>query len=60
MDAFEEVLVSVAIPAREHTRVELAPSFVILFRVQLVGLLDIERRWTAALSLIKDESLVVR
>ena len=50
MDALQEMLVGVTIPAWKHARVQLAPSLVILVGVQLVRLLDVElpgRAWPA-------------
>ena len=37
-----EMPVRVAVPARQHAAVQSAPGTVILFRVKLVGLVDVE------------------
>src|SRR5205823_8323071 len=42
VDALPEMLIAVALPAREHSGVELAPGLVVLLGIQLVGLADVE------------------
>src|SRR5581483_3688113 len=42
LDAFQKMLVGVAMPARKDSGVESAPSLVVLFRVQIVRLVNIK------------------
>src|SRR5579872_2596342 len=41
-NAFQKVWIGVALPAGEHPLVQLVPGSVVLFRVELVGLRDVE------------------
>jgi hypothetical protein len=57
-DPGQEMLVGIPLPARQQAAIQPAPSFVILFRVQLVGLVDV--KLTLAARLLDKRSFVGR